>query len=181
MNVPNVLSLLRIILVPVFVAVFFSGGPNAYTVAVFIFLFAGLTDILDGMIARKCHLITRLGRILDPLADKLMIFSALLCLSMINLLPWWITSIYLTKEVLQMLSGAVFFRKLKDVPSSNVIGKTATITFYIAIAVLILFDGVSYTLKISLFLLALLFGLTAVATYYFGVMKIAVEKSKPPE
>ena len=53
------------------------------------------------MIARKYNLITRLGRILDPLADKLMIFSALVCVSMKNLLPWWITIIYFVKEIVQ--------------------------------------------------------------------------------
>ncbi len=178
MNIPNALSLLRILLVPVYIAVFLSGGARAYSVAVFIFLFAGFTDILDGMIARKYHLITRLGRILDPLADKLMILSALTCASVRNMLPWWITVIYFVKEIIQVVSGAVFFRRLKDVPSSNIIGKMATITFYIAIAVLILFDSVPYPLKISLFLLALLFGLTAFATYYLSAVKIAAGKTR---
>lgn len=178
MNVPNALSLLRIVLVPVFIAVFFSGSANAFIFAIFIFLFAGFTDMLDGMIARKYNLITKLGRILDPLADKLMIFAALVCVSTKNLLPWWITIIYFIKEIVQMISGAIFFSRLKDVPSSNRIGKTATITFYIAIAVLILFDHVSYSLKIGLFLIALFFALSAFATYYFGAIKIALKKSK---
>ncbi|MCX7615084.1 MAG: CDP-diacylglycerol--glycerol-3-phosphate 3-phosphatidyltransferase [Clostridiales bacterium] len=178
MNLPNALSLLRILLVPIFVVIFFSNSPDAYFIAVFIFLFAGLTDILDGMIARKYNMITRLGRILDPLADKFMIFSALLCLSIKNMLPWWITIFYLIKEILQIVFGAVFYSRLKDVPSSNKIGKTATIIFYIAIVILILFNHVSYQLKISLFLLALIFALTSFVTYYFSAVKVASGKKR---
>jgi len=166
-------------LVPVFVAVFFSDSAKAYSFAVFIFLFAGFTDVLDGIIARKYHMITRLGRILDPLADKLMVFSALVCVSVRNLIPWWIAMIYLIKEVIQAVAGAVFFSKLKDMPSSNIIGKTATIIFYVAIATLVLFDNVSYSLKISLFLIALFFGVIAFATYYFTAVRIAAEKRRP--
>ncbi|MDP4109876.1 MAG: CDP-alcohol phosphatidyltransferase family protein [Bacillota bacterium] len=172
MNVPNALSALRIVLVPAFIAVFLSDGSNAYPLAVLIFLFAGLTDILDGIIARRFHLITRLGRILDPLADKLMILSALVCVSLRELLPWWVAIVYFVKEAVQLILGAVFFKRQKDVPSSNVLGKSATVTFYIAIAVLILFENISYLFKIILFLAALLLALAAFATYYFTAIRI---------
>ena len=86
--------------------------------------------------------------------------------------------IYLVKEIFQILCGVLFFRELNDVPTSNIIGKGATITFYIAMAVLILFDRVSYTLKISLFVIAFFFGLSAFALYYRNGMKIAAERRK---
>ena len=75
MSIPNLLSLLRLVLVPVFAVVFFQPAPDAHRWAVLIYLTAFLTDVADGWIARHFNQITKLGRILDPLADKLMTFT----------------------------------------------------------------------------------------------------------
>ena len=77
MNVPNVLSLIRLILVPVFVAVFFSEDPNSGYLAAAIFLVAFLTDVADGYIARKYNLVTNFGKFMDPLADKVLVLTAM--------------------------------------------------------------------------------------------------------
>ncbi len=79
MNLPNKLSILRIILVPVFVALFFLSWEYARLVAAGIFVLATLTDFLDGYIARKHNLVTDLGKLLDPIADKLLVTAALFC------------------------------------------------------------------------------------------------------
>ena len=98
MNLPNALSLFRVILVPVYLCVFFSGMPHAHLIAAAVFLLAGLTDILDGRIARKYNQITLLGRILDPLADKLLVMSALLILLEQGVLPSWACILILARE-----------------------------------------------------------------------------------
>ncbi|MBR2181146.1 MAG: CDP-alcohol phosphatidyltransferase family protein, partial [Oscillospiraceae bacterium] len=90
MNIPNLLSIFRMCLVPVFVVVFFSDSPHAYAYAAGVYALAGITDVLDGIIARKFNLITKLGKILDPLADKMMTITVFVCISIAGLIPWWI-------------------------------------------------------------------------------------------
>lgn len=140
MNLPNALSILRILMVPLFIAVYFGGSPNSHIWATVVFLLAGLTDIIDGRIARRLGQITMLGRILDPLADKLMVFAALICCVLSGFVPVWVVILFFVKEVAQGVCGLLLYRKIKDMPPSNTIGKIGTTCFYITIAVTILFD-----------------------------------------
>ena len=78
MNLPNKLTILRIILIPVFMGVLYWGFPNAAYVALAIFIVASLTDLLDGKIARKYNLVTDFGKFADPLADKMLVTAAIL-------------------------------------------------------------------------------------------------------
>ena len=98
MNLPNALSLFRLLLVPVYLKVFFSEVPNAGLYATAIFVLAGVTDIVDGYIARKYNLITLLGRILDPLADKMLTTAALLWFVENGQMPAWVLLIVLVRE-----------------------------------------------------------------------------------
>ena len=177
MNIPNALSCFRILLVPVFILVFFSGGENAEIWAVAVFLLAGATDVLDGRIARKYNQITMLGRFLDPLADKLMVFSALICLTVADLLPLWLALLFLAKELVQLLGGALLFRRIRDVPASNIIGKTGTFLFYIAIAVMVLFPNLNADLKLALMVLA--FGMIFAALITYAMRAIALVHDQP--
>ncbi len=88
MNTPNKLTLLRVILVPVFLFFFLMDIiPGHYTVAFFVFVIASVTDFLDGYLARRDHLVTTFGKFLDPLADKMLVTVALLCLMEVRLCP----------------------------------------------------------------------------------------------
>ncbi len=137
-NIPNTLSFFRLLLVPVFIVLFFSDVPNALYWAGFVFFFAGVTDIADGYIARKYNMITKLGRIIDPLADKLMQISAFICLTVAGIIPPWVILVLVAKELILVAGGALVLKKVKDVPSSNVYGKGASFVFYfITIAVII--------------------------------------------
>lgn len=140
MNLPNALSLFRLCLVPVYLLVFFSSLPHAHLIAIGIFLLAGVTDIVDGYIARKFNQITMLGRILDPIADKFMVWAALISLSISRVIPWAVSVIYFLKEALMGIGSALVYRKLKDMPASNVWGKASTALFYVAIIASVLFD-----------------------------------------
>lgn len=80
MNLPNILTIFRLTLMPVFILIFFSSNPNNLIYSIGIFLLAGLTDFVDGYIGRKYKLITKTGVVLDSLADKLMLIAVLTCL-----------------------------------------------------------------------------------------------------
>ena len=110
MNLPNKLTLLRVILVPVFMAVLYLGFPGASWVALAIFIIASFTDLLDGKIARKYNLVTDFGKFADPLADKILVTAAMLWFVEIGQMPAWALLIVVTREFgvsgLRMLAGS---------------------------------------------------------------------------
>ena len=128
-HVPNILTIIRFFLVPIILYLLF----NNYYVLAFIFLtISGLTDVLDGFIARKFDLITNFGKLMDPLADKVTQISILAVLAIQNIVPLWILIVVVLKEFL-MISGASFLYGKEFVVSSRWYGKLATVLFYIAI------------------------------------------------
>ena len=100
MNLPNKLTLFLVVLIPFFVffllAPYFEGYGNYIAVAIFIV--ASITDFLDGKIARKYNLVTNFGKFMDPLADKLLVCSALICLIQLELIPAWVVIIIIARE-----------------------------------------------------------------------------------
>jgi CDP-diacylglycerol--glycerol-3-phosphate 3-phosphatidyltransferase len=98
-NAANLLTLLRIFLVPVFVACLFAGGTAWRLTALVIFCVASVTDLLDGKIARDRGLVTDFGKIADPIADKALIGSALISLSVLGELPTWVTGVIMFREI----------------------------------------------------------------------------------
>ncbi len=101
MNLPNKLTILRVIMIPFFVlALLYDGGQNQTLryVAAAIFIIASLTDMLDGKIARKYNLVTNFGKFMDPLADKLLVCSALICLVELKELPAWMVIVIISRE-----------------------------------------------------------------------------------
>ncbi len=133
MTVPNLLSMFRIVLVPVFIFTVLSGTQNAYLFGMAVFLLAGFTDVLDGHLARKYNCTSVLGKFLDPLADKMMVASALVCAVIEKLIPLWLALAYIAKELTQAVFGFMFYNKVKDMMPSNVLGKAATVMFYLTI------------------------------------------------
>lgn len=99
MNLPNKITLIRIFMIPLFlIFMLIPEIPNGRYIAATIFIIAALTDILDGYIARKHNLITNFGKFMDPLADKLLVSSALICLVELKLLAAWIVIIIIARE-----------------------------------------------------------------------------------
>lgn len=135
MNIPNLLTLFRMFLIPIFILIFFSNITNSFAYSIYIFFIAGFTDVLDGYIARKHNLITKWGTVLDPLADKLMLITVLACLTLKNLIPNLILIVVTIKEVAMIIAGVVLYNKNFIIPS-NIFGKMSTLIFYLAILVL---------------------------------------------
>ncbi|CAB4893625.1 unannotated protein [freshwater metagenome] len=100
-NVPNLLSFLRILLVPVFLWLLLH---KLFLAAIAVLAFAGLTDFLDGYLARKLNQTTKLGKMLDPVADRLYIFATLLALSATGYVPWWLAGLVILRDVLMLVS-----------------------------------------------------------------------------
>lgn len=100
MNLPNKLTLIRVLMIPVFVLLYLLSGGTGWLkyVSVLIYIAASVTDIFDGRIARKYNLVTNFGKFMDPLADKLLVCSALICLIGFNLIPSWIVVIIVARE-----------------------------------------------------------------------------------
>ena len=101
MNLPNKLTVMRVILIPFFLAALLYDNGSSQTmrvVANVIFIVASLTDLFDGKIARKYNLVTNFGKFMDPLADKLLVCSALICLIQLGQLPAWVVIIIISRE-----------------------------------------------------------------------------------
>ena len=139
MNIPNILSLLRLVLVPCFAVIYMSSMKNAGIYAGIVFLAAALTDVVDGYLARRWQQITKFGRILDPLADKLLQLTALACLMLKGVVPWPLCAIFLGKELLMILGGMFMVNRLDDVIPSNLYGKVVSFLISATICAAIFF------------------------------------------
>ncbi|TFD88257.1 CDP-diacylglycerol--glycerol-3-phosphate 3-phosphatidyltransferase [Cryobacterium serini] len=138
-NVPNLITVVRILLAPVFIWMLLAAnGPQDALrwAAAVLFIIAIATDGIDGMIARRHNLVTDLGKILDPIADKILTGGALVCLSILGELPWWVTIVILVREI-----GITVFRfvMLRDrvIPASRG-GKLKTIAQSVSISLALL-------------------------------------------
>lgn len=130
MNTANLLSLSRLLLAPL-ILVFFS-RKNLFGVVI-VWALAALTDFLDGRMARKFGEISELGKILDPLADKMTLGFSFIALMIWYDLPHWLGVIYITKELFQITGGLVFFKKNQKLIPSNYWGKASTFIFFVGL------------------------------------------------
>ncbi len=172
MNLPNLLTIIRLLLVPVMTIFLLSRN---YIVAISIYILASITDILDGYIARKYNMITRLGKILDPLADKLLQFAALLGLWVVGIIPFWITLIFFLKEIFMGL-GAIKLLKKKDVViTAKWFGKMSTVIFFFAIIFSMCSEYFLVLQKyvLPLFILAIIAMIFAFIMYLINYIKLA--------
>ncbi len=105
-NVPNVLTMLRILLIPVLVVVLLQDTPSGDVVAAGLFTLASVTDFVDGWLARSQNLITSFGKAMDPVADKLLVIAALVCLVQLDRLAAWVAMVIIARELLVTLARA---------------------------------------------------------------------------
>ncbi|SHJ69155.1 CDP-diacylglycerol--glycerol-3-phosphate 3-phosphatidyltransferase [Paramaledivibacter caminithermalis] len=174
MNLPNILTTIRFLLVPLFIYIFFHEGESNIIYATYIFILAGITDVLDGYIARKYNLITKWGQAMDPLADKLMLITVLICFTIKDFLPIWVIIIVGLKEILMILGGLfLYYKKDKIVIPANKFGKMATVIFYIAI--LYMAFGMPYSIILISF--AIIFALFALIKYMQYFRKLQKDTS----
>lgn len=163
--VPNILSFLRICFVPLFVFLYFSSEDYYHLSAFLVYLLASFTDFLDGFMARKFSATSKLGSVLDPLADKLMLISVLFVFYLDRKIPLFIFMIIFIKESILIASAAImYFRKEQIIISSNIFGKVATILF--TFSIILFFIASNSILSHLSILLAVLFKLLAFISYF---------------
>lgn len=154
--VPNILTVIRFFLIP-FILHFLVN--DEFILAIVFLTLSGLTDILDGTIARKFNFITNFGKLIDPLADKITQLSILWMLVLKNIIPLWILVIVLLKEA-TMVAGASFLYGKELVVSSKWYGKAATVLFYLAIVLSMVFRDLHIQSSIDLILYYIAVGMT---------------------
>ena len=137
LTVPNILSVLRILLIIPFVFFFLSKN---YIAAAAMVIISGLSDMFDGMIAQKFNQITALGKILDPIADKLTLVAVIICIGIIvpKIIP--LVVILVVKDLLMLLGGAYLIQKKITPPAAKWYGKLSTILFYLSVSVIVLLE-----------------------------------------
>lgn len=144
MTIPNILSMARLVGVPVFLWLILRpefGQSNADGWALLVLMLSGVSDYLDGKLARQWNQVSSLGRILDPAADRLYILSTLVGLTWREILPWWITALLLAREAVLGVMILVLRRYGYGPPQVNFMGKAATFNLMYAFPLLLLSDG----------------------------------------
>ncbi len=165
MNIPNMLTILRLFLVPVFVFVFLFEGDQK-TIAAAIFILASATDVLDGYIARKYNMSTKTGQLLDPLADKLMQIAVVVSMLCAKMVPLWFVLVLASKELLMILGGYFLYTK-KTFVKSNIFGKANTVVMFCAMVILLVFSETNETVKNVMLDVTLVTNIVASTSYLY--------------
>ena len=175
MNLPNKLTMFRVVLIPVFIVVLMSGliaEPASRYIAVVIFCVASFTDYLDGHIARKYNLVTNFGKFMDPLADKLLVSAAMICMIELGMLPAWVVIIIISREFI-MTGFRLIAAEGGLVIAASWWGKIKTVTQMAMIILMLL--GVNKVIGTILVVLATIF--TVVSGVDYIVKNISVLKN----
>ncbi|MBR2337976.1 MAG: CDP-alcohol phosphatidyltransferase family protein [Clostridia bacterium] len=181
-NIPNVLSLVRLALLPIFAVLYLkSDGQDALLYwALGVLVFSGLTDLLDGVIARRFNQITEIGKLLDPLADKLTQVAVLVCLAIRyhDLIPLMV--ICLVKELLQLIGGWLLLSRRDIIRGSKWFGKVSTFTFYAVMLAIVMWKDMPsmvFWVLVSLVAATMLFSFFNYMSIYFKLRR-SVPESK---
>ena len=166
MNLPNKLTLLRICLIPVFVILMLSQVSNFFLISCIIFIIASITDFLDGKIARKYNLVTEFGTFMDPLADKLLVLSALICMIEYDLVAGWMVIIIVARELTVSILRAIAADNGKVIAASGG-GKIKTTSQMIAIILLLI--GANYSNSQIVFVGTIAMYIATIFTLYSGI------------
>ena len=142
-SIPNLLSLFRLALIPVYAYIYLNATETYH------FLLAGtimavscITDMIDGKIARRYNMVTTLGKILDPLADKITQFTLTLCLSLEHPVLMPVLALFVVKEIFQLVMGILHLRKGRMLPGALMAGKVCTTVLFISLIALVLFPNI---------------------------------------
>lgn len=140
LTIPNLLSVIRLLMIPLIIWLYCDA--QRYHAAVIVILLSGLTDIADGIIARKCNMVSDFGKILDPIADKLTQIALIFCLATKHKLMIPLIIEFVLRELCMLVMGYITIRKHDSVNSSKWYGKLTTVVLYAVMMILILFPRI---------------------------------------
>lgn len=174
-TIPNLLSIFRLILIPVYIYVYLNATETAhYVVAAAILAISCLTDMVDGKIARRYNMISNVGKFLDPLADKCTQFALILCLAVHHPALWALLCLFVVKESFQLIMMVVNLRKGKALNGALMAGKVCTTVLFVSLIVMVLFPGLSTTTTTVMTVICFVFMCISFVEYiraYFGKNK----------
>ena len=176
---PNIISVFRIILVPVFVVAYVVDTNDVKYSAIIIYAVAGLSDFLDGFLARRLDAQSSLGKLLDPLADKLMTFTVIICITVSKPILLWAVIVFFLKEICMGIGGLVIHKVAHvELPPSNMIGKISTAVFFLACGALLIFSNISDEIASIIIAFAIGLALIALAVYVHTYVKVMKSRHK---
>lgn len=141
-TIPNLLSIFRLILIPIYIFIYINSRSAAdYYLAAGILAVSCLTDLIDGKIARHFNMISNLGKILDPLADKATQFTLIICLSLKYPVLWYLVGLFVVKESFQLIAGLINLRRSKMLKGALISGKVCTTILFISLIVMVMIPG----------------------------------------
>lgn len=146
LTVPNVLSFIRLVLVPVFLVLIIRGDD---ALALLVLVISSITDYLDGVIARRFNQITRLGQLLDPLADRLFIFAALIGLSVRDIVPWWFVAVIVARDLMLVGIGVALANRGYGPLPVHSLGKVATFCLFYALPIIMIAQAFPVTAPVA--------------------------------
>jgi CDP-diacylglycerol--glycerol-3-phosphate 3-phosphatidyltransferase len=165
--------------VPIFIVAYFSDERDIKLFAVFVYALATFSDFLDGFLARKLKASSNLGKILDPLGDKLMTFSVILCMTIRGPIPVWAVLIVGIKEILMAIGGFIVHKVANvEIPPSNLIGKTSTVVFFLVCVTIMLFKDIPHIAAVGMVSGAIVLMFAALASYINTYVKVMKNKDR---
>lgn len=172
LTIPNLLSLFRLVLIPVYVVIYLNATqPWQYITAGTILAVSCLTDMVDGKIARRFDMISTVGKVLDPVADKATQFALTLCLSLRYPVLRPVLGLFIIKEGFQLIAGIAALRNGKMLPGALMAGKVCTTVLFVSLIFLVLFPGLPHAAVSAIAALDAVFLMVSFVSYilaYFG-------------
>ncbi len=142
-SIPNLLSMFRLLLIPVYVTIYLNArNRDDYILAATILSVSCLTDMIDGKIARRFNMITNVGKILDPLADKLTQFALIICLSLRHPVLWYMVGLFFVKEIFQLIGCTIGLRRGLTMTGSLLPGKISTTVLFVSLILMVMLPGI---------------------------------------
>lgn len=171
-TIPNLLSLFRLLLIPVYIIIYLNAeDASDYYLAAGILTVSCLTDLIDGKIARHFNMVTSLGKLLDPVADKATQFALILCLTMKYRVLRYIMALFILKESFQLIAGGIRLRKKKMLKGALISGKVCTTVLFVSLILMVMLPELNQQVVNIIAIVDLAFMLGAfieyVAAYFF--------------
>ena len=165
-TIPNLLSLFRLVLIPIYVAIYLNARNSTdYYVAAGILAVSCLTDLIDGKIARHFNMISSLGKILDPLADKATQFTLIICLAIKYNFLLYLVGLFVLKESFQLIAGGINLRKGKMLKGALYSGKICTTILFISLILMVMLPNLSEKTVVLITIVDAIFMLIAFSDY----------------
>lgn len=160
MTIPNIISIIRILLVPVFCILYFT--PGLKWLAFIALVVSGVSDVLDGLIARKFNQVSRFGKVLDPVADKMFQMSTVICLCIDKVVGWWLLAIMVAKDLFMLIGGTVFYHKTHSVIASKWYGKLTSCLLFSTFVISFFLYFMQIDSNLSIIIVSVLAALTMI-------------------